>query len=81
MCAGRGSDLLLLRQVLIEHDDGSRRCSAALVSLRTVLTSAQCARGAGAELWARVPAPRGAPAGSRVLRVAFAAGSALDAVK
>lgn len=71
----------------MEHG-GGWRCSAALVSLRTALTSAQCALGpsgeggggGGGELWARVPAPHAAPARSRVLRVALAAGADLDAV-
>ncbi|CAK1602626.1 unnamed protein product [Parnassius mnemosyne] len=59
--------------IVVEHEDGWH-CAASLVSLRTVVTSARCARGRSAqlprELWALaaallarpVPAPASAPA-------------------
>ncbi|XP_049703607.1 uncharacterized protein LOC126056085 isoform X2 [Helicoverpa armigera] len=69
--------------IVVEHTNG-RRCGGSLVSLRTALTSAWCARGGpgagpGAaavgephELWALAP---GAGAARRVARLALAAGA------
>lgn len=58
-------------QVVVRHADG-RSCGAALVSLRTVLSSAACARPAeaGADVWAVAPAAAGVA--RKVVRVAFA---------
>ncbi|KAG6440899.1 hypothetical protein O3G_MSEX001444 [Manduca sexta] len=74
--------------LVVEHADGWR-CSASLVSLRTAVTSAKCARGISpettsspaplaaspADLWVHAP-PAAAPHSSRrVARIAFAAES------
>lgn len=62
-------------QIVVEHSDG-HHCGGSLVSLRTALTSAWCARATRgappAELWALAP---GSGAVRRVARVALAAGA------
>ncbi|XP_050563224.1 uncharacterized protein LOC126912894 isoform X2 [Spodoptera frugiperda] len=61
--------------IVVEHSDG-HHCGGSLVSLRTALTSAWCARATRgappAELWALAP---GSGAVRRVARVALAAGA------
>ncbi|XP_028162290.1 uncharacterized protein LOC114354225, partial [Ostrinia furnacalis] len=90
--AGRQPDAPAARgpSLLVEHTDGWR-CSGSLVSLRTALTSAWCARGRGPlparELWALAAAAAAPPPSSpaavaarlhgarRVARVAVATGA------